>query len=205
MLKVLDNPSAHEESSRQPLFLATAVDADFGSGFYDLEHDDHESFRWMCLEGSLKITPQESAGFLELRIFSEFFNLSQEVRLDVGDSSHVFRLTHGWQSVSIPVAPRCETIRLGVNRIYPKVFYPNDPRQLALRIGMPCFHLDEQRHRAIFQQESNAVLNTLEMIEGKIEMETWWYLGPVTPCQPTACHSGVAYRGAIWVPVIYGC
>ena len=171
MLKVVDNPSTPEESARAPLFLATAVPAEFGSGFYDVERDNHETFRWMGLEGSLKVTPQ-AIGFLELRVFSEFFDLSQELQIDDGDSSRTFRLTHGWQSLSMPLAQRCETVRLRVNRIYPKVFYSSDARQLAVRIGTPCVHLGEQRHRAIFQQGSNAVLNTAEMIAGKTEMQS---------------------------------
>ena len=171
MLRVLDNPSTPEESARPPLFLETAVPAEFGSGFYDVERDDYETFRWMGLEGSLSVAPK-AAGFLELRVFSEFFDLSQELRLDDGDSSSTFRLTHGWQSLSMPLSSRCETIRLQVNRLYPKAFYSGDPRQLGVRIGTPCVHLDERRHRAIFQQESNAVLNTAEMIAGKTVMES---------------------------------
>ena len=152
------------------VFDRTAADARFASGFYALEQDDFESFRWMGLQGRLEFPPRREPGFAELRVWSGFFDLRQRLTVETAGGSATFELPHGWWSVSVPVPAGCGAMTLRADRQLPRSARPGDDRQLAVRIAVPRTHGDDARHRTVAGQLRNAVLNTREGLEGRAEL-----------------------------------
>jgi MoaA/NifB/PqqE/SkfB family radical SAM enzyme len=165
-LKILNNPTPAAMPRMQPAFVTTADSCRFGAGFYEEEADGLERYRWMGARGEVELPPHLGETFLELRLFSEFHDLSQEVTVEVHERSSPLPLLHGWATVSIPVPPGATRVTLEANRLFPRAYYPEDSRDLAVRVSTPYVHLDGERHRAIVRQYENAVTNTREMIAG---------------------------------------
>jgi len=55
------------------------VPVGFGDGFYGEERDDVYLFRWMRLEGDLRLAASDEIRFLEIWVFSNFRDLTQEL------------------------------------------------------------------------------------------------------------------------------
>ena len=168
MLTVLNEPSPRKASR----FDRTAVDARYTSGFYELEADNFENFRWMGLVGRIDFEPQAQAGFAEFRVWSEFFDLRQHLTVEAEGAHETFELPHGWWTVSLPVPAGCSSIVMRTDRQLPQSARPGDTRQLGVRIGTPRVHRDSARHRTVTGQLSNAVRNTLEAIDGRAELRS---------------------------------
>ena len=168
MLTVVNEPSPRETS----LFDRTAVDARYTSGFYELEADDFESFRWMGLAGRIDFEPHAQAVFAEFRAWSEFFDLRQHLTVEAEGASQKFELPHGWWTVSLPVPAGCNSIVLRTDRQLPQSARPGDTRQLGVRIAAPRVHRDDARHRTVTGQLSNAVRNTREALDGRVELRS---------------------------------
>ena len=75
MLTVLNDPARPESS----VFDRTVAEARYASGFYALEHDEFERFRWMGLRGRIELDPKPGPGFAELRVWSGFYDLRQRL------------------------------------------------------------------------------------------------------------------------------
>ena len=168
MLTVLNEPSPRKASR----FDRTAVDARYTSGFYELEADNFENFRWMGLVGRIDFEPPAQAGFAELRVWSEFFDLRQHLTVEAEGAHETFELPHGWWTVSLPVPAGCSSIVMRTDRQLPQSARPGDTRQLGVRIATPRVHRDSARHRTVTGQLSNAVRNTLEAIDGRVELRS---------------------------------
>jgi organic radical activating enzyme len=118
------------------------------------------------LEGS------EQTQYLELEVLSELYDISQELRIEAGARRYVESLVHGWQRLSVEVPAGTERIELEANRLFPKAYYPDDPRELAVRIGIVEAHQKASRHQATHRNQANNVLNMREMLEGRTELES---------------------------------
>ena len=88
-----------------PLFVTTAVEASFGAGFYEEEHDGTDVFRWMGERAVIGFPPDSAPRFLEYWACSEFYDLSQRLALSADNQPlEDLPLTRGWapRSVAIP-------------------------------------------------------------------------------------------------------
>ncbi len=166
MLTVLNDPAGPATSASD----RTAADARYASGFYGVEHDDLERFRWMGLRGRIEFEPGAEPGFAEFRAWSGFHDLRQHLTVEGGGPPETFELPHGWWTVSVPVPAGCGAVRLRADRQLPPSARPGDDRQLAVRVAAPRIHRDAARHRTVAGQLRNAVLNTREGLEGRTEL-----------------------------------
>lgn len=159
----------------------------YGKGFHEEERDDFTRFRWMT--GSAELTvPAEGVArnrYLTLPVFSEFRNFSQV--LTVRRSGRVLAelaLLDHWNYYGVPLAPEgggdddtpagsAGTLTFTLNKIFPKKYYPDDTRDLGVRIGPPELHDDEGLHRNLLAFHRNALLNYREMTEGKTALESY--------------------------------
>jgi MoaA/NifB/PqqE/SkfB family radical SAM enzyme len=139
----------------------------YSEGFYDEESEGLEPFRWMARKGVLVFEPRGVDRFLELSVFSEYGDLSQELVVSAGSERETLELAHGWMSVSVSVPRGLDRVGLEVSKIFPKAFYPGDGRDLAVRIKAPALHADASRHRHVRRQSANSVLNQGEMLRGE--------------------------------------
>ena len=153
----------------QPLYVTTAAEVAFGDGFYP-EECEGEPFRWMAERATLVVAPAPVARFLELWVLSEFFDLSQRLTVDAGEHRIDCALAHGWAALSLDVPAGAERIDLRVNKIFPRAYYPGDPRVLGIRVRRPRVHQDPVRHAAITAQYRNSVLNTEELAGRRTEL-----------------------------------
>lgn len=150
-----------------PYFIQTTRPVTFGSGFHDQEGVGLDAFTWMTARGSIDFEPDSSSRFFEFEVFCEFYDLSQELTVKIAGSAHELKLVRGWNRISLPVAPESEGVELETNKLYPREYYPSDPRTLSVRYRMPRLHQDAERHRHVAQQHANTVLNRREMLDGK--------------------------------------
>jgi sulfatase maturation enzyme AslB (radical SAM superfamily) len=144
----------------------------FGEGFYEEEREGQDPFRWMSLRGRLTFAPSPDERFLELGVFSEFGDLSQELEFRSGSRGETLALPDGWCAVSLPIASGADGVLLSVNKLFPRGYHPSDERALSIRVRRPSLHSDPARHASIRAQWSNAVLNAREMLEGKVVLDS---------------------------------
>ncbi len=141
---------------------------DYGPGFHREEYAEGLPYRWMSLSGRLTFEPSLEERFLELWIRSSFHDLSQRLHASVENTAAAdFDLVHGWNALSIRIPARARTASLAVNKIFPREYYPGDGRELAVQVRTLSLHADAARHGHITRQQSNAVLNTRELREGR--------------------------------------
>jgi sulfatase maturation enzyme AslB (radical SAM superfamily) len=161
MLRVLQPTEAPP-----PLFVTTSMPVDFVSGFYGEEGARLDRFRWMSREGKLAFPPGDGEGFLEVWIYSDFFDLSQTLSVRSGEAEHDLTLVHGWALYSVPVTAAAGEATLRLSKLVPASHHPDDPRSLGVPVRAPRLHADPERHRHVARQHENAVLNTREMLAG---------------------------------------
>lgn len=144
----------------------------FGEGFFEEELEGQEPFRWMSPRGRITFEPRSEERYLEIGIFSEFGDLSQQLEARSGSHFETLSLTDGWCAVSVPIGPGAAEVHLSVNKSFPRSYHPSDERSLAIRVRRPALHSDRARHAGIRAQRSNAVLNSQEMLEGKVVLDS---------------------------------
>jgi MoaA/NifB/PqqE/SkfB family radical SAM enzyme len=157
----------------EPLFVLSAVPVSFGAGFYDEERDAVDTFRWMGERAELLFAPGSSTRFLEYWTCSEFYDLSQ--RLEVTDHAGVADespLVHGWSPRSLEVRPGAGRLALAIDKPFPRDYYPDDSRALAIRVRGVRLHGDPERHAAVRRQQENALLNAREILERRTELRS---------------------------------
>jgi len=176
MLRVI-----HEDRSKGPGSREVGEPAAFGDGFHGEELDGSEAFRWTGREARLSFAPASVAGrtasegedrFLELEVFSPFFDCSQRLTVEAEGSETPVELVHGWAPVSVPVPPSATGATLRVSKLLPEALHRGDLRDLGVRIRRPKVHGDAARHAAVSRQHVNAVLNLREMLEGRAELRS---------------------------------
>lgn len=154
------------------LYVRTSAPVAFAAGFYAEELEGAEPFCWMGLAGRLRFAPSPEPRFLEVSVFSEFHDLSQELTARAGDSQATMPLSRGWALLSLPIPAGAAEIDLAVNKAFPSQYYPADTRTLAIRLRRPRVHADPARHAHIVRQHDNAVRNTREMLAGRVSLES---------------------------------
>lgn len=169
MLRVVTD-TAERELAR---YRTTAVAVEFGDGFYGQERDDVYLFRWMQPEGELRLPPAAVDRYLEIWVFSNFRDLSQELVASGPQWQELRTLASGWTRMSLAVPAGTDRIRMHVNKPFPKSHYPEDTRNLAIRVRQGAYvHQDEARHRQIEALYANKIHNWQEMLEGKSRLES---------------------------------
>lgn len=154
-------------------YRTTATPVEFGDGFYGEERDDVYLFRWMRLAGDLRVEVAEESRFLEIWVFSNFRDLTQELSVAGEDWQQERTLASGWSRLSVPVPAGTDRIRLQVNKPFPKSHYPDDSRSLAIRVRNGAYvHQDEARHRQIHALYANKIHNWGEMLAGKSQLDS---------------------------------
>ena len=163
MLRVVSDNTARDLAR----YRATAAPVSFGDGFYGEERDDVNLFRWMQLEGDLRLEAEDERRFLEVWVFSNFRDLTQELTAAGGDWEESRILASGWSRLSVAVPAGTDRLHLRVNKPFPKSYYPEDTRTLAVRVRRGAFvHGDEDRHQQIHALYANKIHNWQEMLEG---------------------------------------
>ncbi len=181
----------YDDVSDLPGYRELGQPARFGPGFHGEEVEEAQAFRWMGEEGRLDFVPPDGgdggdggdgddgdeaeARFLELEVFSPFFDLTQTLAFELpegGELASVVPLVHGWAPVSVAVPAGATGATLRVSKLLPAAHHPADPRALGVRVRRPHLHGDAARHAVIERQQSNAVLNLDEMLAGKTELRS---------------------------------
>ncbi len=144
----------------------------FGSGFYPAEDDGVHPFRWMARRGVLRFRPAAAPRYLELHVLSELYDLSQTLTVEIGDASAEVALVRGWNRLSAAVPAGASHAVLTANGLFPRVHYPRDTRDLAVRVRDVELRGSEARHRATVAQHANDTANLEEMIAGASELRS---------------------------------
>jgi len=169
MLRVVSDSAARDLAR----YRATAAPVSFGDGFYGDERDDVYLFRWMRLEGDLRLAAADKPRFLEVWVFSNFRDLTQELVAAGEDWQESRVLASGWSRLSVPVSEGTDRVHLRVNKPFPKSYYPEDTRTLAIRVRQGAYvHDDADRHQQIHALYTNKIHNWQEMLEGKSHLES---------------------------------
>lgn len=149
------------------------------SGFHDEEQDDVLAFRWMGREAELSLECPEGGRprYLTLHLFSEFSDAGQVVTIhQEGERIAEIPVLQCWnlysmvlsRSVSGPVR-----LKLALNKVFPKVHHPGDSRELGIRVALPNFHDDAERHARLNGFHANGLLNVREAIEKMTVLESY--------------------------------
>jgi molybdenum cofactor biosynthesis enzyme MoaA len=156
-----------------PLFVRTAAEASFGAGFYDEEHDGTDVFRWMGERAVIEFAPDPAPRFLEYWACSEFYDLSQRLRVSSGGTTvEDLPLTRGWAPRSVAIPSDAARIDLTASKLFPREHYPADRRALALRLRGLRLHQDPERHQAVRRQQENALANARELLDGRTALDS---------------------------------
>ena len=146
---------------------------EYGEGFYDEERYGPQSFRWMGRSAALRFEPGEEGRTLELRVFSPFFDLSQTLTLTApGSRQRKSPLLHGEWTLCVPVPAGADRMSLEANKLFPREYYPSEPRELSVMVFRTLLHSDAERARHVSRQWKNALLNRREMLAGKTWLES---------------------------------
>jgi pyruvate-formate lyase-activating enzyme len=159
-------------SRSAPRYLATAEPVAFGPDFYDEEVHGLDRYHWMGTSASLRFAPAAEARHLELWVLSEFHDLSQALTCTAGGTSERFELVAGWAPLAVSVPEGADRLDLEVNKVFPPVYYPTDPRTLSVRVRPPLLHRDPVRDAHIRRQRANWVRNVREMLDGRTVLES---------------------------------
>ena len=170
-MRMLPIVSADASAKEIPPFVASATPVSLSSGFYEAERDELDVFHWMLQRGLLSFAPDEDERYLEMWVYSEFHDLSQELTVACGVSRGRFNLIGGWAPLSVPISGGTDGAVLEVNKIFPPSYYRSDHRTLAIRVRPPTLHKDSERHAHIQRQYGNAALNVSELRAGRTRME----------------------------------
>ncbi|GMR22530.1 MAG: hypothetical protein BMS9Abin37_0886 [Acidobacteriota bacterium] len=146
--------------------------AEFAWGFFPEEREGTDAFRWMSTRGHLGCASRPVERFVELGVFCEFGDLSQELEARAGERCETLPLVDGWRLMSLRIPAGAEGVTLTANKPYPKSYYPSDSRTLSIRVRGPVVHNDPFRYESVWRQWSNAVLNAREMLDGKTILES---------------------------------
>ncbi len=155
----------------------------FQEGFYNVEKDDYYFFRWMKKEGKVKLIFDTSKRdfFFQFSCFSNFLDLSQNLKVKFnGQEVLNTKLVHQWQILTfkIPHFEKEGIIEFETNKIFPKIYYPEDERELSIRLANFKVHFDEEKFLKIKGLEENSIKNIEEMAEGKTVLSSFpQYLG----------------------------
>jgi len=157
----------------QPLYVSSAEQVDFGSGFHDEEVHGVDRYRWMAASGVLTFPAADVPRFLELWVLSEFHDLSQVLDCRVGGASigH-YRLVAGWAPLSVAIPPGADRIELAASKTFSRAHHPADARTLTVRVRPPLLHRDPTRHEHIRRQHENSVRNVTEMLDGRVALDS---------------------------------
>jgi MoaA/NifB/PqqE/SkfB family radical SAM enzyme len=111
--------------------------------------------------------PAPFTRYLDFWVFSEFYDLSQELTIVSGGRATRLPLTKAWAPASVEIPAGADAAAFAVNKILPASHHPGDPRDLAVRLRDLRLHGDRQRHDQVRQRQANLVANTRDMLGGR--------------------------------------
>jgi hypothetical protein len=123
----------------------------------------------MAREAVLRLGPADGAPFLELDLWCERDDLSQQLRLVTeagGRQEH--ELAEGWNALSIAVGTAAAAFRLEVSEPLRVDEHPGDARELALRVAPPHRHGDPERHRRVLAEHTARVRAARMLLESPL-------------------------------------
>jgi MoaA/NifB/PqqE/SkfB family radical SAM enzyme len=126
----------------------------------------------MGAAGRLLFEAADCDRFLELEVMSEFFDLSQELTVEAGATRVSKPLVKGWAPLSLAIPAAASGAALTVNKIFPRAYYPDDSRELAIRVRQLLLHDSAARHGAIATQVDNNILNMRETLDKRTVLES---------------------------------
>ena len=157
----------------------------FLEGWYEWEHRDFFSFRWIKKRAKINLASPESRNrrYLSFFIFSEYSDFSQRMTVTLdGNLLSEIQLLPKWNFYSLPLRrnlseaavsqdePDVREIDLEINKQF---FLEDDRRELAIRVGPPLFHDQKEQHDNFLFLHENALRNHEEMLAGKTELESF--------------------------------
>ena len=100
--------------------MASAAPVSLAGGFHEAERDELDVFHWMIQQGQLSFAPDRDERYLEMWVYSEFHDLSQELRVACGEGTgERFELLGGWAPLSVRIPGGADDAVLKVNKIFP--------------------------------------------------------------------------------------
>ncbi|MHB8093625.1 MAG: radical SAM protein [Candidatus Aminicenantales bacterium] len=156
----------------------------FGRGWHGEERDELLAFRWMEGEGTLLVPSGTMAAFkyMRLPVFSEYVDNSQILTVSLaGRRLAEWPLIHKWNTYSLDLgataggfsdSSRVE-LCLGLNKLLPPKYHPDDSRRLGVRVAAPEFHNDDEVHAGFLFVHRIALRNHVELVAGKTVLESF--------------------------------
>ena len=171
----------------------------FLEGWYEREYDDFFPFRWMKKKAniSLSMTKIKKHKYISFHIFSEFANFSQRLTLSLNRKIlYEIPLLYKWNFYSFALHPylsgkdkeqninpekRADKLKangrdeliFSLNKVFPKKYHKDDPRELGIRISPMEFNDNDEAHKNFLFFHKNALLNYTEMRQGKKKLESY--------------------------------
>ena len=136
----------------------------FGPGWHEEERDELFPFRWMGCEAAIGLSP--GAPYLSFYAYSEFVDASQVLTVRAGEAVLAeLPLLQQWTPYSVELPPGTGDVAFVLNKRFPRRYYPNDRRELGIRVAEIRRHGDAAGHTEAAAFHANAVLNIRETIE----------------------------------------
>ncbi len=174
----------------------------FGQGWHAEDRDDFLPFRWIGGEARvlLPIDPGAPPKRLVIPIFSEFHDFSQELTVSMGGRLLArLALLNRWNyySIALDGAPDIRTLRqdsgvpepspppgpvpaagpgelvLGLNKLFPARYHPDDARFLGARVGPLALDDDVEGLESFKFFHANAILSFKEMTSGAQDLRSY--------------------------------
>jgi MoaA/NifB/PqqE/SkfB family radical SAM enzyme len=159
--------------ARAPFVPPAEPDVRFEEGFHGEEQAEGLPFRWMGRKARLAFDASPEERFLEIWAWSAFHDLSQTLTVaSPGQAGVEHTLVHGWNRLSTRLGPEASHADLEASRVYPLEWHPLDTRELAVQIRQVSLGAERGRHDHVVRQQANSVLNTRELLEGRVELSS---------------------------------
>ncbi len=154
------------------------ISIEYLNGFYEEELDDFYSFRWMDKDSKIKINSKGIKGkfYFQFNCFSNFRDLSQVLKIYKNkDLIFEAKLLHQWHILTFELEFLEDEILLDfeANKLFPKFYYPNDSRNLAIRLADFKVHQEERKFKNVKDSYENAVKNIEEMSRGEVVLTSF--------------------------------
>jgi MoaA/NifB/PqqE/SkfB family radical SAM enzyme len=156
----------------------------FEHGWHEWEFEEFFPFRWITQKANVFL-PQKLLNankYFSFYAFSEYANFNQNLKLVLdGVELGEIALIKNWNfySFAVPQSIIREDdksgyeLHLSLNRLFPKRYHKDDPRELGAKISRIKFHDDEEIHEEFQFFHRNIMLNYEERYQGKTELKSY--------------------------------
>ncbi|MBN1224475.1 MAG: radical SAM protein [Candidatus Aminicenantes bacterium] len=166
------------------IFLPDEMELFYYKGWYDRDSRDFFPYVWTQRQASVFLPSRQLIAnrYISFYAYSEFANFRQRLRLELnGIELGEVSLIRNWNfySFSLPEYTEDTGFRSGhelilsLNRVLPKKYHEDDPRELGIKITPFQFHNDKECHQDFLFFHKNAVLNYKERKQGLTELKSY--------------------------------